>query len=285
MAGATGALGRQALVAAKRRGLTTRALVRRVVEPSAIGADEVVVADAVSGEGIERALQGVSHVFSALGASVSPEFGRGRKSFLDVDTPANTNLVVAARSAGVHRFCYVSVACHEELAHLRYVSAHEAVVQALRASGLSYAVLRPTGFFSAFGAVLELARKGPVPVLGPGTARTNPIADQDLAELALDLLEDEASTAFERTVGGPVTHTRREIVELAFRALGAPVRTRSLPDALIGAVSALSRPFNPRVADLMLFYRAVSSLDCIGAPCGTRRLEDHFTACARPESR
>lgn len=137
-------------------------------------------------------------------------------------------------------------------------------------------MLRPTGFFSVFGSLLEVARRGPVPQLGLPEARTNPIADEDLAELAVTTLSTTDRAPFERTVGGPYTYTRRELTELAFRALGKQPKLRALPAGVVRAIAALMKPFNPRVADLMTFFQAAFSRDCLGEPTGQRRIEDYF---------
>jgi uncharacterized protein YbjT (DUF2867 family) len=139
---------------------------------------------------------------------------------------------------------------------------------------MSYAVLRPTGFFSAFGALLTLAERGPIPLFGSPDALTNPVADEDLAELAVDALADGRS--FERSVGGKTTYTRRAIAELAFSSLGRSPKFRVLPAGLVRTLSWLFRPFNPRVADLLAFYLAASSRDCVGERAGARSLEEYF---------
>ncbi len=135
-------------------------------------------------------------MFSALGASVLPSMAKGWRSYASLDTPANMNLVTAARTAGVRRFVYVSVANHRRLGHLHYVLAHERVVEALRDSGLEYTVVRPTGFFSAFATLIPMARRGPVPLIGDGSARTNPIHDDELAAVCV------------RAIGGEVPRGR-----------------------------------------------------------------------------
>ncbi len=66
-------------------------------------------------------------------------------------------MIEAARKAGVKRFVYVGVAGHRELGHLDYVRAHELVVTSLKESGLDYAVIRPTGLFSAFAVLVPMA--------------------------------------------------------------------------------------------------------------------------------
>ncbi len=230
--------------------------------------------DALNVSELALPMQGVTHVFSCLGASVQPTLSGGRASFDRVDVPANTNLIAAARDAGVERLVYVSVAGHERASHLRYVAAHEAVVQQLRSSGLSYGVLRPTGFFSAFDSMLSMARMGLIPLLGPGTALTNPIDDRDLALAAVDVLC--ASERIERDIGGPQRVTRRRIAELAFQAVERKPRILPVPSVLARFNAWWMRPLLPRLGDLIAFYSHVMTHDCVTEAHGERTLDDYF---------
>lgn len=238
-------------------------------------------ADALDPAQLEGACNDIDVVFSCLGASVSPEMGAGRRTYLDVDTPANRNLIEAAIAAGVRRFVYVSVAGHRQFAHLRYVQAHEAVADMLTERGMSHAVVRPHGLFSALAALLPMAAKGWLPVIGDGSARTNPIHDADLAEVCADAVEDGGG---DRTVGGPEVLTRMGIAHLALDALGKPARTRSIPPAMARAMGLLIRPLNPRMADLTAFIAEVSTNDLVVPTSGTRTLGAYLAALARDQS-
>src|SRR5262245_51272707 len=104
IAGASGHLGKSVARELKGRGVRVRAMVRRSLAPEALGADEVVVADALDPPSLAAAVDGVGAVFSCLGASVQPSLRHGRASYGDVDTPANCNLIAAASRGSVTRF-------------------------------------------------------------------------------------------------------------------------------------------------------------------------------------
>ena len=281
VAGATGALGRQVVRELLRRGHTVSALVNRTELPRPlVGQVEVRRGDALDASVTDAACSGADVVFSCLGASVSPQMGAGRRSYDRVDTPANINLIDSAVRAGVRRFVYVSVAGQEALGHLRYVDAHEAVVRRLAAAGIDHSVVRPPGFFSAFGEILELARSGPVPIIGDGTAKTNPIHDVDLAQVCVDAIEGAGP---ELLAGGPEVLTRRRIAELAVEALGRPLKVRRIPPRLVRLLVPFVRPFNPRVADITAFFAAVSVLDLVVPSRGTRTLSHYFHEMASSE--
>lgn len=282
VAGATSRLGRAVAAQLKARGLRVRGLSRGAAalagDPSF---DEALAADALQPETLAGAFDGATRVFSSVGASVQPGLAQ-RRSYLRFDTPANRNLIAAAEEAGAKHFAYVSVAGHADGAHLSYIRAHEAVVEALRASPLSAAVVRPTGFFGALEeAFLPMAgKRGWAPVLGDPDVRSNPIHEEDLAEICADAVCDDGFG--EQTVGGPEVLTRREMAVLALEAVGRPAtKVRRFPAwmARMGAIFAW--PLNPRTAAILKFYAWVGTHDAVFDQRGTRRLGDYFATRAR----
>jgi uncharacterized protein YbjT (DUF2867 family) len=240
-------------------------------------ADEVVAADALYPKSLANTLARVEIVFSCVGASVLPNWG-DRRPYSAVDTPANLNLLEQARASHVRRFVYVSVCHPPQMASLNYIRAHAEVEKALEASGLDHAILRPTGFFGALATLVEMARKGPLPVLGAGEARSNPIHEEDLAEFCAAAIEGGPRV---QEVGGPQVLTRRQMSEAAFEALGRAAAFRSAPLSVARLAGTLLLPFNPRLGHLVRFVVEVSARDVI-APClGTQRLADYFKQVAR----
>lgn len=220
VAGASGALGREVARHLLARGYSVRALSRTPERSRATIASDcaIVRADALRGPGLAEAMAGCFAVVSSLGASLDPSPLRGWRSFLSHDLPANARLIDAAREAGVRRFVYVSTFHTDATRQTRYVRAHEGVVERLRASGLSYAVLRPTGFFTAFDMVVRMALRGELFDPGDGRARTNPIHPDDVASACVDALRGDDA---ERSLGRPQVYRRAEIAEMIARATGA----------------------------------------------------------------
>jgi uncharacterized protein YbjT (DUF2867 family) len=141
-------------------------------------------------------------------------------------------------------------------------------------------VVRPTGFFSAVGVFVDLARRGAIPEIGGGGARTNPIADDDLAEVCLDAIVAD-DPRLEVAAGGPDVITRREIGELAFAALGKRPRFRYIPPWLARAGAWMLRPVHPRMSQVASFITALGAHDIVAPAVGTRRLAEHFAVRAR----
>lgn len=273
VAGATGALGRDVVEELLRRDHHVRVITRSPAKAASLAARGVEVreADPSRGVGLEAALQGVEMVFSSLGASVVPSLGEGWRGFGGVDVPINRRLIDAAQRAKASRFVYVSVARSEAIQRTRYVVAHERVVASLEASGLAHAVVRPTGFFSAFASMVPMARRGPLPELGDGKARTNPIHTADLAQRCVDAIEARWDGG---DIGGPEVLTRREIASLVFSAIGRPLELRAMPPALGAFMGNALWPFLPRMADLMQFFTRASTHDIVAPGFGTRTLAE-----------
>lgn len=278
VAGATGHLGRHVCWQLQEQGEHVRALTRspdRVTVLSAVP-DEIHVADActVDLNDLIRACDRADVVFSCLGASVQPSYQRPDRSFHQVDLAANLRLLEAARYARAKKFVYVSVFGGDRLRHLAYVRAHEEVVDAIKASGIDYCVIRPVGFFSAFEMVLERAASGrSVPVIGDGSARSNPIADADLAKVCV-----EAFSGDERDVpvGGPEVLTREKMVTLAFQAVGRKTNIKRVPSWSVRTASFLARPVSARIAALGTFYAEVSKADLVAPTHGDLTLYQYY---------
>jgi uncharacterized protein YbjT (DUF2867 family) len=229
---------------------------------------------------LDAALNGVDRVFSSLGASVIPIPRNGARTFTALDTPANRNLIQASVRLGVRKFLYVSVFGADRLPHRDFIRGHELVVDELRASGLDYAVVRPTGFFQSMEEILLVASRGLLPEFAGGVARTNPIHEADLAEFCVAALFDPVPAA-ELDVGGPDALPRHEIARLAARAVGREARIVRVPVWALRAGGAAFRKFSPRVGHLMAFIADILTEDFVAPAYGTRHIADYFEERAR----
>ncbi len=282
VAGASGSLGRMVVADALARGHRVVALGRdegrlRTRLGGEVHGDalEIRRVDALVPDSLRGACEGCEAVISCMGASVSPALGAGRAGYLALDWPANRALADAAKAGGVGRFVYVSVAGHDlpGASELAYYRAHEQVVAHLDAIGQERAILRPTGFFSALSEYVHMARRGRVPMIGEGLARSNPIADADLAAVCVDALEGPPR---DRSVGGPDVLSRREMIELAFAALGREPKIAPLAPRTFLATARVVSPCLPRMGELLPFVVFVSTHDVVADAVGRRRLADAF---------
>jgi len=219
----------------------------------------------------------VDFVVSCLGASVIPSVRNDRRSFSDIDVPANLKLLKAAEQAQIRRFVYVSVFADGRLQDNDFVRGHEQVVRHIRSSNLDYCIIRPTGFFSSLVRIMREPSMGLLPQCGNGDARTNPIHEADLAEFCADALCADGA-GLEYNVGGPEILSRRQISDLVHQSgpLGRTV-TR-VPVSTLRAGGLFLGPFNRRVSQLMTFIADVLSDDFIAPEFGSRTLERYLAS-------
>jgi uncharacterized protein YbjT (DUF2867 family) len=271
VAGATGYLGGFVCRELKSRGYFVRALVRssRKLDGLWDSTDEIVEGEVTRPETLEHICDGIELVFSSIGITRQKD----GLSFRDVDYQANMNLLEEALRAGVKKFIYVSVFNGPHLRHLDIVAAHEDFVDGLRASGICFAVLRPTGYFSDMGEVFEMARKGRVWLIGSGENRVDPIHGADLAAACVDAMEGSET---EIDIGGPQTFTWREIAALAFEILGKPAKISRIPEWLMWSVVRLVKLFNRHQGELLAFFTTMATTDVVAPATGTRYLKEHF---------
>jgi uncharacterized protein YbjT (DUF2867 family) len=124
-------------------------------------------------------------------------------------------LFEAARRAGVPRVVHVSITNPSEDSPLEYFHGKARLERALRESGLSYAVLRPTVLFGQEDILVNNIAWGlrHLPffgVFGDGQYRLQPIYVDDLAKLAVEQGRDRGNRTIDAI--GPETFTYRELV-------------------------------------------------------------------------
>ena len=175
----------------------------------------------------------------------------------------------------------MSVLNAKQFPQVRYLNAHAQVSLAVETSGLSFAILEPTGFYSAFSEIWKMARDNRGLLFGDGQARSNPIHEEDLAQVCVDAIESRESAVI--PAGGPFAHTRREALEMAFQSMGKPPKITSVPLWIPGAASSAMKWFAPRVGDLMQFLQVLSANDFIAPARGSRTLDDYYKKTLRKQ--
>jgi uncharacterized protein YbjT (DUF2867 family) len=193
-------------------------------------------------------------------------------------------LLDAARSAGVRRVVHLSVTHASAESRYDYFRGKAVVEEAVAASGLSHAIVRPTLVFGT-GEVLVnnvawLLRRLPVLVLPRAACRIRPVAAEDLAELCVAAGLGEEDVAFD--AAGPD--------ELGFEALVRLVRSAvGSGSAVVHAggrtVLSLARGLALVTRETLLTSEELGALadDLLTSdepPRGTRRFADWVSASA-----
>ncbi|WP_405944247.1 SDR family oxidoreductase [Streptomyces sp. NBC_00932] len=207
---------------------------------------------------------GVRHVAADLAepASLTPALDGAKALFFllsgDLHAPEArpTDIIDLAAASGVRRVVLLSSqgVATRPLGPSRI--AVRAVEDALRESGLDWAVLRPGGFASNALAWAESVRtQGTVaaPFGDVGVPVVDPV---DIAEVAAAGLLDDRHTGGVFELTGPEVITPRQQAEAIAAALGSPVRFHELTRE--EAKAAMTRFVPPELAD--------DTLDIIAAP-------------------
>lgn len=269
LAGASGVLGMEILKILHQKGYVLRVLIRdttkeRLVRPYC---DEVFVGDAADPSALKGVCQGIDIVLSTVGKSVSL-FTNSPASFFDIDHRANANLLAEAQSAGVTRFLYISIFGSETSPKLRTGWSQELFSQELMKSGLHYTIVKPVGLFSGLHDLIIMGKKGIIITPGNGKPVTNPIHQQDLAEVCVQCLE-EGPTVME--IGGPEIHSRNEVAKVVAEHTNA--RMINVPLWLVWMGLRLLRPFSQNLYDKLSYFTYITTHDMVAPPYGKQTFE------------
>lgn len=153
--------------------------------------------------------------------------------FTHAEAVRNTlTLFDAAKRAGVRRIVHTSITNPSEDSPLEYFSGKAVLERALRESGLSYAILRPTVIFGQEDILINniawTLRRFPVfGVFGDGNYRLQPIHVEDFAELAVEQAGRQENVTIDAI--GPETFTYRELAQTIGAIIGCPRPVISVP--------------------------------------------------------
>jgi NADH dehydrogenase len=165
----------------------------------------------------------------------------------------------AAAEAGVERIVHVSITNPSPDSPLPYFKGKAEVEQALAATGLSHAILRPAVFFGGRDVLINniawLLRRLPVFGVAPGRYGLQPIHVEDLARLAVEQGEARASVTMDAV--GPEAFGFDELVRLVRRAIGSRSLIAPVPPWLL---LLASRMLGSIVDDVVLTADEVAGL-------------------------
>lgn len=205
-------------------------------------------------------------------------FRHGRMGFGEAIAGTRT-LVGAAAEAGVRKIVHISVSNPSVDSHLDYYAGKARTEEIVRASGLQWAIVRPTLVFGTEDILINniawLLRRMPVFVIpGLGTYRVQPVSVEDVAEIATWAAEQTDNLTLD--AAGPDTVTYTELVEGIAIAVGRRPRFVFMPPRLTlwaaGIVSSYMR-------DVMLTRQELQGLmdELLVSqekPRGTKRLDN-----------
>jgi NADH dehydrogenase len=186
---------------------------------------------------LRRALEGTTVLYNTWWV----RFAHGDRSHARA-VAASAALFDAARDVGVGRIVHVSITQPSLDSPLPYFSGKARVEQALVASGLSHAILRPAVFFGGRDVLLNniawLLRRLPVFGVVGGSYGLRPIHVEDFAALAVE--EGERRANVTRDAVGPDAFAFEELVRRIARAVGSRARIVHVSPGVLRAAAIVT---------------------------------------------
>ncbi|MFC5552877.1 NAD(P)H-binding protein [Methylobacterium iners] len=164
-----------------------------------------------------------------------------------IDYAAHVSALQACKAAGVTQFIYLSAICVQKPI-LAFQHAKLAFERELIASGLDYAIVRPTAFFKSLSGQIDRVKRGkPFLAFGNGQLTAcKPISDDDLGSYLADCLDNDDRRNRVLPIGGPgEAITPRAQGERLFALIGREPRFMHVPvvmlDVIIAVLATLGR--------------------------------------------
>ena len=182
-------------------------------------------------------------------------------TFTHNEAVLNTRILFeAARKAGVERIVHVSITNPEKGSSLEYFRDKAVLEESLKASGLSYSILRVAVLFGKEDILINniawTLRTFPVfGIFGDGMYKIEPIYVNDLAELAVEEGEGRENRTIDAV--GPESFTFRKLVETIGEIIGKKRPIMPIPPFIGGKISSIIGYF---VNDVILTEEEIEGL-------------------------
>jgi len=188
-------------------------------------------------DGLVESIRGAKTLFNTYWI----RFERGDMTFERAVENSRT-LIRAAKEAGVRRFVHVSIANPSLDSPLPYYRGKALVEEALRESGLSYAILRPAVLFGDQGILINniawfLRRFPAFAVPGSGDYGMQPIHVEDLADLAVNMAGKDENVTIDAV--GPETYAFGDLLRLMKSVLGSRALILHAPPTMVLVFTAI----------------------------------------------
>ena len=219
-----------------------------------------VSGDVTDPDTLPRAVSGIRAVIQTLTFSTFPVEKKSKGfTFEEFDHRGTARLVAAAASAGATRFVFCSGSGAAPDADKPWLRAKWGGEEAVRSSGLAFAIVRPSWIYGpedrALNRFVTFARRLPfVPVVGDGRQRLQPVFIDDVAQvLARAAAGDGPTGTFE--IGGPQVMTMDEVLRTMLSVTGRRRPLVHVPVALakMGAFVLQAVPRIPLSPDAVVF--------------------------------
>lgn len=180
----------------------------------------------------------------------------------DIDLNGNLNLLAEAKKAGVKHFVYISVIRADEAPDVPMLDAKAKFEEALKASGLTYVIHRPTGYFYDIAKVFKpMIEKGKVSLLGKENYKCNVVDTVDFGKFIVDHMLDNNVTY---EVGGCETYTYEEIALMMAKAAGKEIKISRAPTWLFDVLAWVNKLKKNGKEAIIKFSKFTLTHDLVG---------------------
>lgn len=232
---------------------------------------EIFIGDLKRERDLQKACQGIQYVISTHGANAG-------ESAQALDYRANIDAIDYAKEAGVQHFVFISVlGCDRGYEDSPVFKAKREVEKYLEKSGLTYTILRPSGFDSNLLPLAERFKQSGIYLsIGDLKNRTSPVSTDDLAKIAADSVLVEGAKNQTFCVGGPEVLSREDIPKIFARIFNRDPIVLNPPIALVDGIRGALGFVNPGLQKSLGTLRVLLGNEFFCTPEEIERLETTF---------
>jgi NADH dehydrogenase len=214
---------------------------------------ELVTGDLKDPASLDKACAGADVVITTASTTLSRQPG---DTISSVDQDGQLHLIDAAKANGVSRFVYISYSGNHAI-ECPLTTAKRTVEQALRDSGLTYTILRPSYFMEVWlsPALGFDAPNAQARIYGAGRAPISFISFKDVARFVVRCLTTSAARNAVIELGGPESLSPLDVVGIFERSTGRTFDLEHVPEEILEQQHASARdPLDRSFGALMLGY-------------------------------
>lgn len=254
LTGASGAIGSQLAPQLAGEGHELRAFARDPDRVTASGIDQIVRGDALTGDGLGQALDGVELAYYLIHSMEPSDEG---EPFAERELRSADNFADAARQAGLRRVCYLGGLVPSGRSPSEHLASRLAVEQTLLGSAPEAVALRASIVISAesrsFRFLVRLLERSPVlPLPDWRDFRTEPIDGRDVvAYLKAAGLSAAVEGRLTLDIAGPDTVTYGQLIQRIADAMLLSRPAIELPFSMTPVASAVAASIAGETSELV----------------------------------
>ena len=250
--GGSGFVGRHVVRELAKRGWRIRVAVRRphlaqFLRPmGAVGQIQLAQANIRNEGSVTRVLENADAVINLIGILHQ----EGAQKFSTVQSIGAMRLAELCKERGIEDFVHMSAIGANAESDIDYVKTKGEAEAAVRAAIPDAVILRPSiiigqedNFFNKFASMATLTPVTPLPLIGGGATRFQPVYVDDIADAVAASLENSEAKGKTYELGGPQIYTFKELMQRMLAEIDRPRPLIPIPffaASLIGKIGEIA---------------------------------------------